>query len=194
MSNTQTALANEWQTSQALLNAPAGSTISSTTAADLKQSINRQKLTAYGGAISDLETSTNAIHALYYYGQRDTDLSGAQSIALNTMTKEVNQQNQDDALAKRQNEINQWTANNKLDTLFVYQQLLIILCTTIILVYFLKRGLISTTVFFMIVGILALILVFTIVNRAQYTNEIRHTRFWNKRVFEQPPPVNVSVC
>jgi hypothetical protein len=164
------------------------------TQAQFEQAVAQQKEAAYGAALQDLQTSANAIHALYYYGRRNTDLSGAQTMALNTMTATTNQMLNDQGLAKRQSEVNEWTANNKLDTLFIYQQLLIILCTTIILVYFLKRGLISTTVFFMIVGILALIFIFTIINRAQYTNKLRDTQYWNKRNFEKQTPVSVTAC
>ena len=164
------------------------------TISPLEDAVQLQKTTAFGAAIQDLTTSTNAAHALYYYGVRNNDLAAAQDVALNTLEGSVDQMNSDKNLAKRQREINEWTANNKLDTLFVYQQLLIILCTTIILVYLLKRGLVSTTVFFVIIGVIGLIFVFTIINRVQYTNKLRDGRFWNKRSFEQASPVNVTVC
>jgi hypothetical protein len=39
------------------------------------------------------------------------------------------------------------------------------------------------------------IIVFTIVNRAQYTNSIRDRRFWNKRRFPtDTTPINTSLC
>jgi len=94
----------------------------------------------------------------------------------------------DAGLARRQNEINQWEAGNKMDTLFVYQQMLIILSAIIIMTYFLKKGILSTTVFWSLTGILIAIFVFTVANRAQYTDKIRDTRYWNKRQF----PVNVT--
>ena len=160
----------------------------------LEEAVRAQKTTAFDAAIQDLTTSTNAAHALYYYGIRNNDLKAAQDVALNTLQGSVDQMDSDKNLAKRQHQINEWTANNKLDTLFVYQQLLIILCTTIVLVYLLKRGLISTTVFFIIVGAVGLIFVFTIINRVQYTNKLRDGKFWNKRSFEQASPVNATIC
>jgi hypothetical protein len=165
-----------------------------TAQSDLEAAVEAQKSTAFGAAIQDLTTSTNAAHALYYYGLRDYDLKAAQDVALSTLSGSVNQMNSDKTLAKRQNQINEWAANNKLDTLFVYQQLLIILCATIVLVYLLKRGLISTTVFFAIIAIIGLIFIFTIVNRVQYTNRLRDGKFWNKRSFEEASPVNVTIC
>jgi len=153
------------------------------------QTVKDQKTTVSGAAYGDLQDSTNAVHALLYYGARNNDLSGAIADLNTSVTTNVNKLVADEDLAHRQNDINQWTANNKLDTLFVYQQLLIILCATVILVYLMKRGLISSTVLYIIVTVLALIFIFTIVNRAQYTYKLRDTRYWNKRSFEQSAKV-----
>jgi hypothetical protein len=161
----------------------------------LLDSIKDQKSSALNAAYGDLQDSTNSLHALYYYGAREQDLSGAQSIALEALRAPAQALVQDEQLAKRQNEINQWTANNKLDTLFIYQQLLITLCATIILVYLMKRGLLSTTVLYLIVGTLILIFVFTIINRSQYTKNSRDKQFWNKRTFEKQVPVEApTIC
>jgi hypothetical protein len=154
--------------------------------------ISTQKTQAFNAAYGDLQNNTNALHALYYYGLRNADLSGAQNIAINTLETSAKELAHDHQLAKRQNEVNQWTASNKLDTLFVYQQLLIILCATIILLYLVKRGLLSTTVFLILLTVMALIFIFTIVNRVQYTNKLRDGRFWNKRRFEKQDPVPVD--
>ena len=92
----------------------------------------------------------------------------------------------DAGLAKRQNEINQWEAGNKMDTLFIYQQMLIILSAIIILTYLLKKGMLSSTAFWSLTSILAAIFAFTVANRALWTDHIRDTRYWNRRQF----PVN----
>jgi len=158
-------------------------------AAPLLQSIEDQKTSALNAAYGDLQDSTNSLHALYYYGARETDLSGAQSIALDALKRPAQELVADKNLAKRQNEINQWTSSNKLDTLFIYQYLLILLCITIILVYLMKRGLLPTTAFYLIVTVLVLIFIITILNRAQYTSNLRDKQYWNKRTFEKQVPV-----
>jgi hypothetical protein len=161
----------------------------------LLDSIKDQKSSALNAAYGDLQDSTNSLHALYYYGAREEDLSGAQSIALEALRAPAQALVQDEQLAKRQNQINQWTANNKLDTLFIYQQLLITLCATIILVYLMKRGILSTTVLYLIVGVLVLIFVFTVINRSQYTKNARDKQFWNKRTFEKQVPIEPpTIC
>jgi len=161
---------------------------------DLLAAVKSQKESAQEYAYSDLKNGSSAIRALYYYGLRDTDLQKTQNTELSTLSATTSQMLSDKTLAERQNEINQWTASNKLDTLFVYQLLLMILCGTIILVYLMKRGLLSTTVFFMIVGAFALIFMLVIVKRVQYTNTLRDKRYWNKRSFEKQNPVPVSLC
>lgn len=155
----------------------------------LLRSIADQKSSALNAAYGDLQDSTNSLHALYYYGARETDLSGAQSIALDALKRPAQELEADKHLAKRQNEINQWTSSNKLDTLFIYQYLLILLCITIILVYLMKRGLVSTTAFYLIITILALIFMVTILSRAQYTSNLRDKQYWNKRTFEKQVPI-----
>ena len=43
--------------------------------------------------------------------------------------------------------------------------------------------------------LLALIIIFTIVNRAQYTKSIRDRRFWNKRRFPtESKAINTNLC
>jgi hypothetical protein len=98
-------------------------------------------------------------------------------------------------LAKRQYEINQWTAGNGMDTLFIYQQLLIIVCTVIVLLFIWRQGIISNVMFFGVLFVLVCIFVFTIVNRAQYTNFLRDKRFWNRRLFPTYKKIPVpNIC
>lgn len=161
---------------------------------DVIQVIEDQKIDAQNAAYGDLKNSTNALQALSYYGARNVDVANLQTTAAAPVIATANQMVSDTQLAKRQNEINQWAAQNKLDTLFVYQQLFIILCATIILVYLMQRGLLSSTAFYMFVAIFALIFTLTIVNRAQYTDTIRDKKYWNKRSFEKQTPVPLTIC
>jgi hypothetical protein len=161
---------------------------------DVINYIEEQKLDVQSAAYGDLKNSTNALQALSYYGARNVDVANLQTTATKPIISAANQMVSDTQLAKRQNEINQWAAQNKLDTLFVYQQLFIILCATIILVYLMQRGLLSSTAFYMFVAIFALIFTLTIVNRAQYTDTIRDKKYWNKRSFEKQTPVPLTIC
>jgi hypothetical protein len=102
---------------------------------------------------------------------------------------------EDQNLAKRQNEINEWEAGNKRDTLFIYQLMLVGLSLTIILAYLMRIGILGSYMFYGLVLIVLVVVIFTIANRAQYTNSIRDRRFWNKRRFPtDTTPINSSLC
>jgi len=150
---------------------------------NLYNAIIANKNTDIASANNDLLSQSNAIHGLYYYQGRNNQLNNVNKALLGTTTGQANALQNDNDLAKRQNEINEWETGNKMDTLFIYQQLLIILCATIILSFLWQKGMIGTTVFITFMAILALIFIFTIVNRAQYTNFKRDLRYWNQRRF-----------
>jgi hypothetical protein len=81
----------------------------------------------------------------------------------------------------RQGQINEWQAQNKLDTLF-FLQLTFVFFTILVLCMFLRRyGIISDGIFWTIAGIFTVILVGTLWNRAAYTNNSRDQTSWNRR-------------
>lgn len=134
-------------------------------------------------AYGDLEQASTTQHAIFYYQQRNQDLSNIQGQVYQDRKGNADAVLHDRDLAKRQFEMNQWETGNKMDTLFVYQQLLIILCATIVLSYLWNRNIISAYVFFGVVFVLTCIFVFTIVDRSQYTNSLRDSRYWSQRLF-----------
>jgi hypothetical protein len=73
--------------------------------------------------------------------------------------------------------------------------MLVGLSITIILAYLMSIGIIGSYLFYGLVLVIVLVFIFTIVNRAQYTNAIRDRRFWNKRRFPtDTTPINTSLC
>lgn len=83
-------------------------------------------------------------------------------------------------LLKRQTEINVYSYQNKLDTLFVFQLVFIgiaFVCTTMFLN---KQGIIPYS--FVIYGgiVTCVILILLILNRIMYTNSRRDSRYWNR--------------
>ena len=77
----------------------------------------------------------------------------------NTLKSQADKLHTTNANAKRQYEINEWTSNNKLDTLFFYQLLLITLSITAPLLYLNKNGLLPSSAFYGIVGVLGIAVV-----------------------------------
>jgi hypothetical protein len=134
-------------------------------------------------ANDSLLAQTNAMRALYYYQGQDNRLNDVNKSILGTTTEQANALQNDSGLAKRQNEINEWETGNKMDTLFVYQMSLILLCVIVVLSYLWKIAVLGTYMFTIFTILLVCVFFFTLANRAQYTSLKRDTRFWHQRQF-----------
>jgi len=162
---------------------------------NLYNDVTGKKDAAMASAYGELKANTNALHGLQYYLKRNVQLNKVQEDIVGTVKAQASAIEEDQNMAKRQNEINEWEAGNKRDTLFVYQMMLVGLSITIILAYLMRIGIIGSYLFYGLVLVILLIFIFTIVNRAQYTNAIRDRRFWNKRRFPtDTTPINTSLC
>ena len=81
----------------------------------------------------------------------------------------------------RQGEINEWQAQNKLDTLF-FLQITFLFFTILVFMLFLRQyGVITSSILWIFVVVLGLIVVGTLVNRVSYTSNSRDQRHWNRR-------------
>jgi len=81
----------------------------------------------------------------------------------------------------RQGEINEWQAQNKLDTLF-FLQLTFLFFTVLVFLLFLRQyGVITSSILWIFVGVLGLLVVGTLVSRVSYTSNSRDQRHWNRR-------------
>jgi len=83
-------------------------------------------------------------------------------------------------LLRRQTEINEYSYQNKLDTLFVFQLVFIGIAFVCAMLFLNKQGIIPYS--FVIYGgiITCVILFLLIVNRLMYTNSRRDSRYWNR--------------
>ena len=81
----------------------------------------------------------------------------------------------------RQAEINEWQAQNKLDTLFFLQILFLFLCVVTVCVFLRQYGVLPSSAMYMFIGILTFILVGILWNRMSYTRSSRDKRYWNRR-------------
>lgn len=162
---------------------------------NLYNDVTSKKDAAMANAYGELKANTNALHGLQYYLKRNTQLNAVQKDIVGTVKAQAAAVQEDQNMAKRQNEINEWEAGNKRDTLFIYQMMLVGLSLTIILAFLMRIGIISDYLFYGLLFVLLVILTFTIVNRAQYTNFIRDRRFWNKRRFPtDTTPISTNLC
>jgi hypothetical protein len=96
---------------------------------------------------------------------------------------------------KRQSFINEWQAQNKLDTLFFLQCMFLYL-TSIIGILFLRRNLAiaGSTMYWLIVS-LTVVLIGILYNRANYTRVDRDKTYWNRRfLHESGVPEPKATC
>jgi len=162
---------------------------------NLYNDVTGKKDAAMASAYGELKANTNALHGLQYYLKRNKQLNKVQEDIAGTVKAQASAVEEDQNLAKRQNEINEWEAGNKRDTLFLYQLMLVGLSLTIILAYLMRIGILGSYMFYGLMLIVLVVVIFTIANRAQYTQSIRDRRFWNKRRFPtDTTPINSSLC
>lgn len=81
----------------------------------------------------------------------------------------------------RQGEINEWQAQNKLDTLFFLQITFLFFTILVFLVFLRQYGVIPSSILWIIISVLGLIVVGTLVSRVSYTSNSRDQRHWNRR-------------
>jgi hypothetical protein len=81
----------------------------------------------------------------------------------------------------RQGEINEWQAQNKMDTLFFLQILFLFFTLLVVLVFFRKYDIIPSYVFNSLVIFALVIVIGVLWNRSSYTSMSRDKRLWNRR-------------
>jgi len=92
----------------------------------------------------------------------------------------------------RQGEINEWAAQNKMDTLFFLQITFLLLSFAILFLFLRRYGMISNYTTMIILLIMLIIAGGTLWNRAIYTSQTRDKRYWNRRFIGLPTGISVS--
>ena len=147
--------------------------------------------------MTDAERNNAVQHSLFFYQQRNRDLQGLGDSIKNQNETAINTAKYNNQLATRQYEINEWSYNNKMDTLFVFQILFVTLLLAAGLAYLSKIGLLSMTIVGILVGVLLFVDIAILINRFQYTARVRNQRYWNKRQFDKksiPQGSGSSIC
>lgn len=102
----------------------------------------------------------------------------------------VNQEDTANSIVQNKNtfgrkyEMNEWSVNNKKDTLFVFSSLFITIGLFLLLTALLRLRYISAGVWGFTGAIGLVIFIMIVVNRAQYTDNLRDNKYWNKKRFE----------
>ena len=146
---------------------------------------------------TDAARNNSIQHSLFFYQQRNRDIQNLGDSMKNQNEAAIGTTKYNNQLATRQYEVNEWSYNNKLDTLFVFQVLFVTVLLAAGLTYLNKIGLLSTPLLGIITGILLFIAIAVLINRFQYTQKVRDQRYWNKRQFEKksiPQGSGSSIC
>jgi len=139
----------------------------------------------------DYQKSTDNVNNLLYYYSRSKDVNELQNNVLATTTQNAQAAVHDSQLAKRQFEINEWSAANKGETVFIMQLLLMAVTFTIFMLFLNRMGAVPTPVFIFVTAIIFIAFILTFVIRYQYTAYSRNTRYWNRK--KQTPMVDVNL-
>ena len=144
----------------------------------------KQKDNTFQKVYGDLNRSTQVQESVSMYGKRSKDLADIHQQMYDNQQNNANAVVDDKNLANRKYEMNEWSIGDKNDTLFVMSSLFIMLSGLLLLIGLWRVGIISSFLCSLLGGPLILIFIFIVVNRSQYTDNLRNKRYWNKQIFE----------
>lgn len=130
--------------------------------------------------IQALNTSEGTANNAQTYG---TLLSRNQSITdiANDMIKMNDSSKAGKDTYARQGEINEWQAQNKLDTLFFLQASFLYFTLVVVTIFLRQYGVLPNSIVWTINVLFGIILIGILWNRASYTYNSRDKRYWNRR-------------
>lgn len=140
----------------------------------------------------DLRGADNNITSTAYYISRTGDLVNLTGDIDTVAVKQLTTSDINSDLVTRQNEINEWSNENKLETLYFLQVLFLCLTFIASTVYLQSRGLISSYLVNLFIVLAAAFSVFVLVNRARFTTVKRDSRYWSKMRFNKADPPNIK--
>lgn len=143
----------------------------------------KQKDSTFQKVYGDLTRATDAQEAILMLDKRNKELAQIQQQIYNNQKNSANAVTDDKNLAGRKYEMNEWSVNNKKDTLFVFSMLFIMLSALILLTTLWRMGMISSALCAGLAVPVIIIFVLTVINRSQYTNIFRDKRYWNRNTF-----------
>jgi hypothetical protein len=158
--------------------------------------VTKQKDATFQKVYGDLTRASQSQESILMYDKRNKELAKIQNEIYDNQKNNATAVSEDKALAGRKYEMNEWSVNNKRDTIFIFSMLLIVLTSLIILTVLWRMGMISATLWVAIGAPIILIFLLTLISRSQYTNVLRDQRYWNRRRFpsSQGPKIPIPVC
>lgn len=143
----------------------------------------KQKGNVFSKVYGDLNRAAKSQESVLMYNERNKQLSSMQDKVFNNQQSMASGMIDDQILASRKNEMNEWSVGNKNDTLFVYSALFISLSALLLCVVLWKMQIISGYFSGSLMGLILGIFVLILFNRSQYTSNKRDQRYWNRKNF-----------
>ena len=140
----------------------------------------------------DLIGADNNLTSTAYYISRTGDLTNLAGDIDEVAAKQLTTSDINSDLIGRQNEINEWANENKLDTLYFLQILFVCLTFIATMVFLESKGLIPSFLLNLLIVLAAFLAVFVLVTRARYTSIRRDSRYWNKLRFGREVKDNIK--
>jgi len=144
----------------------------------------KQKDSTFEKVYGDLNRATQAQESVVMYDKRNKELAQIQQEIYDNQKNSANAVTEDKNLAGRKYEMNEWSVNNKKDTLFVYSFMFITLSALILITVLWRLGLIGSGLWVGLAAPIIIVCILVIAVRSQYTNVLRNKRYWNRKIFE----------
>ena len=144
----------------------------------------KQKDTAFDKVYGDLGQVAKTQGSVMSFDTRNKELAAVQEELYQKQSTTQKAVSEDKQNAERKFEMNEWTVNNKKETLFIYSLLFIVLSALILCTVLWRMGIISSALCGALILPFLLIFAGTLIYRSKYTNVHRDKRYWNRRIFE----------
>lgn len=144
----------------------------------------RQKEETFDKVYGDFNRASKVEESILMHNKRAQELSDMVDNVYRNQESSAQAVVKDKDLAKRKNEMNEWTVGNKQDTLFVFSSLFILLSGLLLITGLWRIGLISSYLWVAVAVPLLMIFILILLRRWRYTEVLRNKRYWNKQIFE----------
>ena len=143
-----------------------------------------QKDNSFQKVYGDLTRAGKVQESVLMYDKRNKELIDIQEQVYGNQKNSADAVMEDQSMARRKHEMNEWTVGNKNDTLFVFSSLFIMLSGLLLITVLWRMSMLSASLWVGLGAPMILIFVLIVINRSQYTDVLRNKRYWNKQIFE----------
>jgi hypothetical protein len=160
----------------------------------IRKEVSDTKRAAFLKASGDMARFMDMDHNSQATLQRSGQLAESQNHIFAEQQRVVGSRKSNEDLTRRQVEINEWYYENKRETLFVLQLILLTALTVVILLATKSYGIITEQGSDFLLLFIIVVAAGTWLYRWYYTTYIRDRRYWSSRTFKQGEIPTASEC